>query len=144
MRIFTVMLAASVVAGCQSVDYAMENYNKIEPVQFVILPETGPRFAPNPTTGTTQDRAKTYRIFDKPAESRLLITASTNDAVATGFASGMFYGAVRMDSPAVVYRDAAERWLVSLGRPCKANDVSEVMQTMYEVRYTCAPLDGAT
>ena len=71
-------------------------------------------------SGNVVDRAKTFRIFDKPAENRLMITPSLGDAVGIGAVRGLTL--MDSDSPIVVYKDAAVDWLRTTGRTCTVVD----------------------
>ncbi|WP_336802456.1 hypothetical protein [Kaistia sp. MMO-174] len=128
--------AASVLAGCQSTDFMTANYKGIEPISYTVLPE-GPRYVANASTGTTEDRARVYEIFDNPSESKLLITATKSTAIMSGVAAGVIGYGVSTDAPPVAYRDAAEAWLASQNRKCTARDTTSVAKAAYEVRYSC-------
>jgi hypothetical protein len=88
-----------------------------------------------------QFKAKTgssFRIFDKPAENRLMITSSIGDALGSGAVQGATFGAIRPSSAAVVFRDAAEEYLASTGRTCTTRDTTLIIDPQYEVRYECS------
>jgi hypothetical protein len=111
---------ALLLTGCAGAQYAMQNYSGIDPISWA-----------SPTT------RKSYRIFDKPAEKRLMITLSIGGAAAQGAGSGFTWGLVDTRTPEAVYQDAAIEWLATTGRKCKAEHTSLVLEPQYEVRYVC-------
>ncbi|UPT53393.1 hypothetical protein [Synechococcus phage Ssp-JY39] len=120
MRVVAAIAACALMSGCAGANYAMEHYSGVPIQQFKA------------SSGAT------YRIFDKPAENRLMITSSIGDALGSGAVQGMTLGAVRPTSAAVVFRDAAEEYLASTGRKCTTRDTTLVIDSQYEVRYECA------
>lgn len=114
-----VVAACALLSGCAGANYAMEHYSGVPIQQFKA------------------SNGATYRIFDKPTESRLMITSSIGDALGGGAVQGMTLGAVRPSSAAVLFRDAAEEYLKSTGRTCTTRDTTLVIDPQYEVRYEC-------
>jgi hypothetical protein len=130
-------ISAIALSGCQGRQYAMDEYNKVPVQSFVVEPADGkPRFTSDGKGGQI-DRARTYRIFDKPAEFKLMITPSLGEAAGSGFLRGLTFGAADMGEPVVAYRDAAEKYLASTGRSCSARDIVLIVRPQYEVRYEC-------
>lgn len=122
--------------GCAGLNYALENYSGVAVVNHVIKPADG-----GPDTveinGKLVNRTKSYRIFDKPAESRLMITASLSDSAGQGVAEGLTIGMVDQSPPTVVYEQAAINFLRSTGRNCVAHKTFLIVKPQYEVQYSC-------
>ena len=114
------LAACSLLSGCAGANYAMEHYSGVPIQQFKA------------------SNGATYRIFDKPAENRLMITSSLAAAFGSGAVQGATFGAIQPTSAAVVFRDAAEQYLVSTGRTCVTRDTTLVIDPQYEVRYDCS------
>ncbi len=125
MWIVPVTVCAGLLSGCAAggLSYIMETYTA-QPVSF----EYG---------GTSGANPKPYRIFDRPALSRLMITPSLAEAVGLGAIQGLTYGLINAESPSVVYRDAARAYLASTGRTCTTGEAVELVDIQYEVSYTC-------
>ncbi len=114
------------LTGCAGAQYAMQNYSGIDPISWA-----------SPTTH------KAYRIFDKPAESRLMITLSLGGAAVQGAGAGFTWGLADTRTPEVVYQDAAIEWLATTGRKCTATNASLILEPQYEIRYACEPASKA-
>jgi hypothetical protein len=117
MRALVVAGLALAVSGCAGFNYVMENYNG------------------TPTQHFTSSAGVPYRIFDKPAESRLMITPSLVASGAYGTAKGLTLGVVT--PPTDQYRAAALEFLSSTGRNCVATSVEIVYDPQTEIRYQC-------
>lgn len=106
-------MALSTMAGCSGVSYVMENYQGEMPVKFV-------------------DKAgQKFRIFDKPAQQRLMITPS----LGASFAQGATLGSTA--TPEVKYQAAAAAYVKSTGRNCKMGDMRLIIEPQWETFYTC-------
>lgn len=81
--------------------------------------------------------ADTWRIFDKPAEGRLMITPSLGRAVGAGALSGLTLGAADTDIPKPEYQTAVEGWLASTGRACDVQDGYKLVRPQWEFKYSC-------
>jgi hypothetical protein len=114
-------------------DYVIQNYNGVDLQHHTVLPADGKRFVDSGSGPV--DMARHYRIFDKPDENRLMITASIGDAVAIGAVRGLIK--IDTNSPVAVYKEAALDWLRSRGRDCRAVESSELIRLQYEIRYAC-------
>ena len=79
----------------------------------------------------------TWRIFDKPTESRLMITPSLGHSAAAGMLSGLTLGAADTDIPKSEYQQAVEGWFASTGRACKVNDGYKLIRPQWEFKYSC-------
>ena len=66
-----------------------------------------------------------------------MITASLGSAIVQGVGEGLLLGAVNMDHPANMYRNAAVAWLSARGRQCEAKSVSLIASPQWEVEYEC-------
>lgn len=116
-----VLIAASAIAlvGCAGVQHAMTHYSGIEPVN-VAMPDD------------------TYRVFDKPADGRVMVTSSLGAAAAQGFGSGLLLNAVDNTPPLPSFQAAAEKHFVDTGRTnCRITQGYLVVKPQFEFRYTC-------
>ena len=100
------------LCGCASLDYAMTNYQGVTPQTF-------------------NDGKAEWRMFDKPAEGRMMVTVGLGEAAV----SGMTFGLSR--APAPSYRNAAQGFLSSTGRQCHVTDTALIIDPQYEVFYEC-------
>jgi len=101
------------LAGCSGMSYAVQNYQGISVERFTYA-------------------SQKFRIFDKPAENRLMITPSIGAAMGQG---ATFGGAATAET---TYQKAAQAYLDSTGRNCKAADMKLVVQPQWETFYTCS------
>lgn len=122
----SVFLVCVTLSGCAGASYAIDNYGKVKPELWT-----------SPSTN------KAYRVYDKPAENRMMITLSIGGAAAQGAGQGITFGLADTRTPQVVYQDAAIEWLYTKGRTCVATTTSLILEPQYEVRYNCdAPKPG--
>ena len=101
------------LSGCSGMGYAMKNYSGTKADKFY---SSGQKF----------------RIFDKPAENRLMITPSFGSAMLQGATFGA--GA----TAEISYQQAAQAYLDSTGRDCEVGDMKLVVQPQWETFYTCS------
>lgn len=136
MKSFALLAIAILLSGCAGMNYAMENYNGIKVVDHTVRPSAG-----QPQTeeinGQTYEISKNYRIFDKPNENRLMITASLGDAAGQGLAEGFTFGLIDHSPPIIQYENAAIDYLKSTGRTCIATKSFLIAKPQYEVQYSC-------
>ncbi|WP_321344824.1 hypothetical protein [Breoghania sp.] len=140
MRAILILVSCLILASCSGIHYALENYSGVEVQEHIVVPKEGPRYIEQPN-GVRVDRAAHFRIFDKPTESRLMITPSIGDAAAIGLVKGATFGIAGSDAPEVIYRNGAQDFLDKSGRSCDVRDISLIATPQYEVRYTCAAAD---
>lgn len=114
---------AAALTGCAGMNYAMQHYSNV------------------PIKAFQTEAGNTYRIFDKPDEDRLMITASIGAALGGGLVKGATFGAIQSNSAEVLYRDAAEEYLTSTGRKCQIRDIALIVEPQYEVRYMCESME---
>jgi len=107
------------LGGCAGASYAMNEYAGIPVQQFAI------------------DGEDVYRIFDKPAANKLMITPSIAKASAEGFGSGLTFGALDTSTPKPIYEKAALAYLQSTGRDCRILDGYLVLKPQWEFKYDC-------
>jgi hypothetical protein len=118
VRKFVKVLALALgLSGCAGLNYAMENYKGVEvmPVEY---------------------QGHEWRVFDKPAENRLMITPSIGRSMGLGAATGLTFGAAG-GIPKPELQGAAEAWLVKTGRTCSITDGYVVASPQWEFRYAC-------
>jgi len=130
-----IALFASTTA-CSGINYAIENYKGVEVIQYSYLPEGQERYSTKPD-GQVYDNARTYRIFDKPEESRLMITPSLGASAGSGAVRGLTLGLADGEPAANVYRDVAMAYVASTGRNCTAVETTLIVTPQYEVKYQC-------
>lgn len=118
--LLVVVSLPAILIGCAGMDYAMKNYSGVKVETWI-----------SPTT------KKTFRIFDKPTENRMMITLGFGDASAQGIGQGLTLGIADTRTPEGVYQDAAIEWLALRGRACTATSTFLVVEPQYEVRYAC-------
>ncbi|TPL39245.1 hypothetical protein [Mesorhizobium sp. B2-4-8] len=113
------IFAAVGLSGCAGMQYAMDNYTNVKVVSFT---------SPSQKTG--------YRIFDKPAENRLMITSSIGNAMGQGALKGL----TLMDTtpPEILFEQAAVEYPASTGRTCVSKKAFLIVQPQFEVQYDCS------
>lgn len=81
-----------------------------------------------------------YRIFDKPAQSKMMVTSSVSSAAAQGFAQGATFGAIDSNVPRPLFEAAARQFLVQTSRAsCRVTDVYLLVRPQWEAKYDCTP-----
>lgn len=121
MRILGIAAICAALGGCASVNYIIDEYRGV-PVQEVKMPDD------------------TYRIFDKPAQSKLMATSSLTSAAGQGFARGLTFGAAATDPPKPLFEAAALQFLTESGRHgCRVIDAYLLARPQWEVKYDCSP-----
>jgi hypothetical protein len=124
LRRAIVIACALTVGGCGAgVQYAMNEYSGVGVKSFDVEGED------------------TYRVFDKPAANRLMITPSLGKAMGAGFAQGATFGGIdAMDTigPKPTFEKAALGYLASTGRSCRIIDGYIVVKPQWEFKYDCA------
>lgn len=129
LRFVMLGACALMLAGCGAgVKYAIDEYSGVEVKSFQI----------------TEPDGEIYRVFDKPAQSKLMITPSLGRAAGAGFASGLTFGAVSADDslgPKPEFEKATLAYLASTQRPnCRIIDGYVVVRGQWEFKYDCTPL----
>lgn len=114
-----VLVGAIALSGCAGANYAMTHYSNV------------------PVHSFTSSNGATFRIFDKPTENRMMITPSLAASMGGGAVKGITFGMANPSSSEVVFRDAAEQYIRSTGRVCRATDIAKVIDPQFEIRYTC-------
>jgi len=110
--------ACLATCGCASMNYIMQAYDGV-PVQQV---------------STQYD---TFRVFDKPAENRMMITSSLASAAAQGFTGGLLLNPTVTATPKPVFEEAAQAYLKQSGRNCKITDGYLLVNPQWEFKYSC-------
>jgi hypothetical protein len=126
MRLLQVSALCCAIGGCASINYVLEEYNGV-PVLEVKMPDD------------------TYRVFDKPAQNKMMLTSSLASAAGQGFVRGAALGAVPTDTPKPLFEAAALQYLVESGRNgCRVIDAYILMRPQWEVKYDCTPPPSAS
>lgn len=123
LRFVGAIACALVMAGCGGgAQYAMKEYTGVEVKSFDVPDED------------------TYRVFDKPAENKLMITPSLSKAMGAGFAQGATFGgadAMDMIGPKPMFEKAALGYFASTRRTCRIVDGYIVAKPQWEFKYHC-------
>lgn len=120
-RSYAAIILALLLPGCASMGYAMHHYSGVPVEQH-------------------QYGRDTWRIFDKPEEGRMMVTASIGGAVATGAVQGATLGlSGPLTGPMGAYRAAAQDYLASQGRDCTITTGGLIIEPQYEFFYECRP-----
>lgn len=118
-RLVILALPLALLAGCAGMQHAMEHYTGITPVE-VVMPDD------------------IYRVFDKPADTRIMVTSSLGSAAGQGALKGLMFGVVDTTPPLRRFQAAAERYLKDRGRGgCAITQGYLLVQPQFEFRYRC-------
>lgn len=109
-------VAAVTLTACAGIDDAMQ-YADIRPVAF-------------------QHGGKTFRVYDMPAEGRLMITPSLADSFAAGATAGLTFGLVDARTPPADFTAAANAWVTRHG-DCTVTGGRELIIHQWEYTYEC-------
>lgn len=124
VRFAAVGACALMLAGCGAgAQYAMSEYSGVEVKSFAL------------------EGDDIYRVFDKPASNKLMITPSFGKAMMAGAAQGATFGAVdAMDTigPKPMFERATVEYLKSTGRTCRIVDGYVVIKPQWEFKYDCS------
>lgn len=116
------MAICAALGGCASVNYIVNEYQGVS-VQEVKMSDD------------------TYRVFDKPAQNKMMVTSSLSSAAGQGFARGLTFGAVPTDPPKPLFEAAALQFLSENGRTgCRVIDAYLLARPQWEVKYDCTPV----
>jgi hypothetical protein len=113
----SIMLVPLLLCGCAGTD-AVAPYEAVTPVRFDVHDQV-------------------WRIFDRPAEGRMLVTPTIGDTIDETLLGGLTIGMADTESPRADYQAAAEAWLKHSGRRCKITDGKEVDSPRWEFTYKC-------
>jgi hypothetical protein len=120
-RIFAVALCAG-LAGCASVNYIVKEYGDV-PMVEVTMPED------------------TYRVFDRPADRKLMITPSMSTGMRNAYVNGLTLGAANNEIPRANFEAASIQFLQEHGRPgCRVIEAHVLESPQWEVSYDCTPV----
>jgi hypothetical protein len=122
MRIIFAAALCVALGGCASYKYAMDEYTGVQVNEVHTADDT-------------------YRVFDKPAQNKLMITSSLGSAAGQGFRKGATFGIAQTEVPKPLFEAAALKYLEESGRSgCRIIDTSLIMQPQWEVKYNCSPV----
>lgn len=105
------------LCGCAGID-TPDNYDDITVVRF-------------------RDSDAVWRIYDKPADKRMVVAPTIGATMDQEFVDGLTIGMVDSYYSPAQYRTAAETWLVHTGRHCQITDTSDAAKPQWEFRYRC-------
>lgn len=124
-RTAAILVGCAVLGGCASINYIVNEYRGVD-VREVKMSED------------------TYRVFDKPAQSKMMVTSSLGSAAGQGFAKGLTFGAAQTEPPKPLFEAAALQFLTENGRPgCRVLDAYLLASPQWEVKYDCSPVVAA-
>lgn len=119
LRGIKIAVASLFLSGCASVNYIKDNYDGV-PITSV------------------QTKHDTFRVHDKPAENRMMITSSIGAALAGGMLSGLTLGSATGTPPTPVFEEAANKYLAETGRAhCSVKSVALLLDPQFEAKYEC-------
>lgn len=106
-------------ASCTEINYAGTHYSDISPVKF-------------------QYAGKTWRVFDKPSEGRLMITPSLGDAAAAGAIEGLTFGlSGNASGPEGAFHSASAAFLEQRSGSCRITNGALIIDPQWEFFYSC-------
>jgi len=118
-KLILIAVLSILLAGCAGMGYALDNYSGV-PVYHV------------------QAAGDTWRVFDKPDESRMMVTSSVGAAMAQGLGRGLLLNAVDNTPPEPQFRQAARQYLDATNREeCEIADAYLIITPQFEVIYEC-------
>lgn len=118
MRTSVLGLTALLLSGCAYPEYVNDDYRYI------------------PLTNYAYEN-HTYRVFDKPSSSKLIITPSLATAMSDGVLRNVTFGRYNNRTERETLEAAATAYLSSLGRKCTITDGSLIYDPQWEFTYTC-------
>lgn len=113
------------LGGCANINYIMDNYSGVG------IKEVATQY-------------DTFRVFDKPAENRLMITSSIGSAIGQGLVGGATFNPTVAAAPEPVFHEAVEMYLAQSGRKCEVQPGVLLAQPQWEFRYSCDPQQVAS
>lgn len=119
-RLLAVLIALT-LSGCAGISYIADEYWGVT-VEHVAMPDD------------------TYRIYDKPAQSKMMVSSSIGAAAAQGVGTGLAWGLVDNTPPKPRFDAAALQHLANTGRVgCRVVDSYLLVKPQFEVKYDCTP-----
>jgi len=106
-------------AGCSQLNYLRENYGNVEPVRFSFS-------------------SKTWLIYDRPADERLMVSPNFGAELASSVIEGLTLGlSGKVNGPEGAYHVAAAAYLQSKDSPCQVTNGAHIIENSWEFFYTC-------
>jgi hypothetical protein len=106
-----------VLSGCAGLD-AAEEYSDVDHVSYAV-------------------DGSTWWIWDKPRESRVMVSPNPGRSMGQGFWSGLTLGAADTEIPKPQYQRVVEAWLARTGRRCAILDGYKLIKPQWEFKYRC-------
>lgn len=120
MRKFgALIIMAAALGGCSSFSYLGETYGAMQ-AQMVTT------------------KADTWRVFDRTAESKILVQRNPDNA-AQGVVGSLGLKPANAAMPQPDYQEAALAFLAQSGRSCRIKDGYLVVAPSWEFSYECDP-----
>lgn len=120
-KILIAALMAAVLSGCAGVNYVLENYQGVTPVQVSASSDT-------------------YRIFEHPRINTLMVTPSIAISGGQGMVQGITLGAFSPRTPKPLFENAVRGYLDATSRKhCQITDGYVILDPQWEFRFTCTP-----
>jgi hypothetical protein len=110
--------AITALTGCAGMSYAMKHYSNTPVEKFSY-------------------HGKIYRMFDKPSDTRIMITPSIGDSMGQGAVKGLTLMAADTSIPKPVFQEAVEAYLSQKHGECIIVDGYKVIEPQWEFRYSC-------
>lgn len=107
------------VAGCSQLSYLGENYGQVKSERFGYS-------------------GKTWLIYDRPTDDRLMISPNFGDELASSVIEGLTLGlSGKVNGPEGAYHAAAAAYLRSKESPCQVTNGAHIFENSWEFFYTC-------
>lgn len=113
-----VLSAAVGLSGCANLNYAMDEYGQTPMVLY-------------------EHRDKTYRLWDKPDQNKMMVSSNLGAAAGDGFMTGLTFGIVSAYPGEPTMRSVAEGYLAGKQRKCTVAIGTLIQQPQWEFRYQC-------
>lgn len=121
VRMVAALVCAASVAGCGGASYVLDEYAGVTPVMFAQPDDT-------------------YRVYDKPAQNKMMVTPSIGAAALQGAGQGLSMMSADFTSPKPVFERVTLAYLASTGRDnCRIIDGYIVLKPQWEFKYDCSP-----
>jgi cell division septation protein DedD len=112
------LIVALTLAACSAPQHIGDEYRNVPRTTFAF-------------------EGNTYRIFDKPSASKLVVTPSVANAMSDQLIRKMTFGAYGNAAPKASMESAVAAYLTSNGRKCTTDSATLVRKPQWEFAYSC-------
>ena len=117
-KLGALIIMAAALGGCSSFSYLGETYGAMQ-------------------AQTVTTKADTWRVFDRTAESKILVQRNPDNAAVQGVVGSLGLKAGNAAMPQPDYQQAAEAFLAQSGRSCRIKDGYLMVAPSWEFSYEC-------